>query len=84
MNFVCNAPQAGSVSLVGDFNQWSPSANPMKKAPDGAWAITVELHHGHHRFAFMVDGVLTLDPHAQGITRNDAGERVSLIPVSGF
>jgi hypothetical protein len=26
--------------------------------------------------------VLTLDPHAQGVTRNDKGERVSLIPVS--
>jgi glucokinase len=32
--------------------------------------------------AFLVDGVLTLDPHAQGITRNDKGERVCLIPVS--
>jgi hypothetical protein len=30
----------------------------------------------------MVDGVLSLDPHAQGITRNDKGERVSLVPVS--
>jgi 1,4-alpha-glucan branching enzyme len=84
MNFVCNAPQAGAVSLVGDFNHWNATSHPMKKAPDGAWVITVELHHGHHRYAFMVDGVLTLDPHAQGITRNDAGERVSLIPVSGF
>jgi 1,4-alpha-glucan branching enzyme len=84
MNFVCNAPQATSVSLVGDFNKWNPTANVMKKMPDGAWFITVELHHGHHRYAFMVDGTLTLDPQGQGITRNDAGERVSLIPVSGF
>jgi hypothetical protein len=30
----------------------------------------------------MVDGQLTLDPLAQGITRNDKGERVSLVPVS--
>jgi hypothetical protein len=29
-----------------------------------------------------VDGQLTLDPRAQGITRNDQGERVSLVPVS--
>jgi hypothetical protein len=42
----------------------------------------VELHHGHHRYAFLVDGNLTLDPRAQGITRNDHGERVSLVPVS--
>ena len=30
----------------------------------------------------MVDGQLTLDPRAQGVTRNEKGERVSLLPVS--
>ena len=54
----------------------------MKQQIDGGWLITVELKHGHHRYAFLVDGVLTLDPRAQGITRNDQNERVSLIPVS--
>ncbi len=82
VNFVCQAPQAHAVSLVGDFNDWNPAANPMKKMPDGAWFISMELKHGHHRYAFLVDGNLTLDPHAQGITRNDQGERVSLVPVS--
>ena len=82
VNFVCNATQAQSVSLVGDFNQWNPAANPMKQMPDRSWLLNVELKHGHHRYAFLVDGVLTLDPRAQGITRNDKGERVSLVPVS--
>jgi 1,4-alpha-glucan branching enzyme len=82
MNFVCNAPQANSVSLVGDFNEWNPEAHPMKRMPDGAWMATVELRHGHHRYAFLVDGSLALDPRAQGVTRNDQGERVSLVPVS--
>jgi 1,4-alpha-glucan branching enzyme len=82
VNFICNAPQAKSVALVGDFNQWNPGANPMNQMPDRAWMLTLELKHGHHRYAFLVDGVLTLDPKAQGIARNDNGERVSLIPVS--
>lgn len=82
VNFVCNAPQAKAVSLVGDFNNWDPTTHPMKSMPEGAWWLQVELRHGHHRYAFMVDGELTLDPHAQGITRNDQGVRVSLIPVS--
>ena len=81
-NFICNAPQAQSVSLVGDFNQWNPTAHPMKQMPDQAWLITVELKHGHHRYAFLVDGQLTLDPRGQGVTRNEKGERVSLVPVS--
>lgn len=82
VNFICIAPAAQSVSLVGDFNQWNPQANPMNRQPDGGWILTVELKHGHHRYAFLVDGALTLDPRAQGITRNDQNERVSLIPVS--
>jgi len=82
INFICNAPQASSVSLVGDFNGWNPAANPMKQMPDKAWFLTVELKHGHHRYAFLIDGTLTIDPRGLGITRNDKGERVSLVPVS--
>ncbi|MCX6927540.1 MAG: isoamylase early set domain-containing protein [Verrucomicrobia bacterium] len=82
INFICNAPQAQSVSLVGDFNGWNPLTHVMKQMPDRCWLLTVELKHGHHRYAFLVDGVLTLDPRAQGITRNDKNERVSLVPVS--
>ncbi len=82
MNFICHAPQAKSVTLVGDFNGWNPNINRLKQLPDGGWLINIDLKHGHHRYAFLVDGVLTLDPRAQGITRNDQGERVSLVPVS--
>ena len=82
VNFICNAPQAKSVSLVGDFNHWDPAVHPMQHMPDGAWLLKVELRHGHHRYAFLVDGQLTLDHRAQGITRNDQGQRVSLVPVS--
>jgi 1,4-alpha-glucan branching enzyme len=79
---MCVAPQAQHVTLVGDFNGWKTSSHPMKQMADKNWHLTVELKHGHHRYAFLVDGQLTLDPRAQGITRNDQGERVSLIPVS--
>jgi 1,4-alpha-glucan branching enzyme len=83
VNFVCRAPEARGVALVGDFNQWNPASHPMKQGPDKAWTLQVELKHGHHRYAFLVDGALALDPNAQGITRNDRNERVSLMSVSG-
>ena len=82
VNFICSATEAQSVSLVGDFNDWNPRANSMKQLADKAWSIRVDLKHGHHRYAYMVDNVLTLDPRAMGITRNDKGERVSLVAVS--
>lgn len=82
VNFICQAPEARGVSLVGDFNGWQPASHPMKQMPDRAWFLTIELPHGHHLYAFLVDGELVLDPRAQGIARNGQGQRVSLIPVS--
>ena len=82
VNFICTAPEAQSVNLVGDFNDWNPRAHPMKQLVDKAWTLRADLKHGHHRYAFMVDQVLTLDPRAMGITRNDKGERVSMVAVS--
>ena len=82
VNFICHAPQAKAVSIVGDFNLWKASANPMTQMPDRAWMIRLDLKHGHHRYAFLVDGQLTLDPQAMGIARNDQNERVSLVAVS--
>ena len=51
----------------------------MQQMPNKAWMPPMPLIH---RYAFLVDGQLTLDPRVQGITRNDKGERVSLVPVS--
>ena len=34
VNFICHAPQAKAVALVGDFNHWSAAASPMKQMPD--------------------------------------------------
>lgn len=82
VNFMCVAPQAQSVCLVGDFNGWNELANPLRRMPDGAWMATVELPHGHHRYVFLVDKQPHLDPRAQGVARNDKNERVSLIAVS--
>ena len=82
VNFMCDAPAAQTVALVGDFNQWNPQSHLLTKQTGGGWWIQVEIKHGHHRYAFLVDGVITLDPRATGITRNDEGQRVSLMAVS--
>lgn len=80
--FVCHAPQAFTVFVMGDFNDWDPIAHPMKQAVDGAWRVEIPLNHGHHHYLFVIDGRPTLDPHAQGIARNDRNEKVSMIAVS--
>jgi 1,4-alpha-glucan branching enzyme len=82
INFVCVAPSAQRVNLVGDFNDWNAEAFPMKRQPDGNWLLQVPLTHGHHHYLFLVDGKATLDPRAQGIARNELNEKVSLLAVS--
>ena len=82
INFVCVAPGAGQVCVLGDFNAWNPDSHPMKRQPDGSWLVQIPLHHGHHHYLFLVDGKTVLDPRAQGIARNHQGERVSLMAVS--
>jgi 1,4-alpha-glucan branching enzyme len=82
VNFICVAPGAKHVNLVGDFNSWDPAANPMNRQPDGAWMLQVELHHGHHHYRFVVDGKPVLDPRAQGVGRDANGEKISLLAVS--
>jgi 1,4-alpha-glucan branching enzyme len=81
-DFFCHAPNAAQVCLVGDFNDWQPTANPMRQMPDGNWMVSLELSHGYHQYLFLVDGMPKLDPDASGKARNERNEPVSLIAVS--
>jgi len=82
INFIGYFPAAQRVCLAGDFNGWNPETHPMQRQPDGAWLLQVPLHHGHHRYRFLVDGQPVLDARANGVARDDRGERVSLLAVS--
>ncbi len=81
-NFFYVAPQAKHVAVIGDFNNWDPSVHPMTRQPDGGWTARIPLHHGHHRYQFLVDDKPILDPRAHGVARNEHNERVSLVAVS--
>jgi len=78
----CNAPEAKSVTLCGDFNEWDPTATPMRRMPDNRWMVSMELNHGHHEYVFMVDGRPVLDPRANGTVPHERYGRVSLVAVS--
>jgi len=36
------APNATSVSVVGEFNDWNPEADPLEREKDGLWARVVD------------------------------------------
>ncbi len=47
----------GTVFVVGDFNNWSETASPMKKQKDGSHALTMELKTGKdYRFRYLSNG----------------------------
>jgi hypothetical protein len=82
IRFVFRAPGAGRVTIVGDFNQWSPTATPMRRAPDGSWVVELPLPAGRHAYAFVVDGVVVADPNALDSADDDFGVPSSVILVS--
>ena len=63
------APNARSVSVVGDFNGWDAEKTPMEFYKNGVWAAFVpELHDGdnYKYFVYGYDGskVMKADPFA--------------------
>ncbi|MBI4827188.1 MAG: isoamylase early set domain-containing protein [Nitrospirae bacterium] len=51
------AHEAGSASIVGDFNNWSISETPMKKLKNGDFTVTISLPcNKEYRFRYLIDG----------------------------
>jgi 1,4-alpha-glucan branching enzyme len=52
-----SAGSAGTVHVVGDFNNWERSANPMKKLKDGSFTATITLpKNKEYQFRYLLDG----------------------------
>lgn len=67
--FVVWAPNAIQVSVVGNFNDWNPEANPMIREDTGIWYTFMDnVHHGdYYKYAITAaDGntMLKADPCA--------------------
>ena len=63
------APNAKSVCLCGDFNEWSPSSNPMNKTAGGVWELFVPGLPAFSSYKYAVTGadgklVMKADPFA--------------------
>ena len=57
MQFVIFVPKAKRVNIVGDFNGWSTSADPMfNRGEKGIWTITLPLQTGRYEHKFLIDG----------------------------
>jgi hypothetical protein len=85
VRFVLVDPAAKSVSVVGDFNQWTKGASIMRaEGLEGIWTLSIPLTPGRYEYAFIVDGVggerWIADPFTAPV-RDDFGTESSVISV---
>jgi len=59
--FSLKMPSAKAVFLVGDFNQWNPTVEPMNLVDDH-FEVRLFLVAGEYRYQFVVDGTPVNDP----------------------
>ena len=81
-HFAVWAPNAASVSVVGDFNDWDPRATPLHPGTDGVWTATLPLRPGRYRYTFIVDGSWRRDPAAPRALEDDFGRPTSVITIA--
>jgi 1,4-alpha-glucan branching enzyme len=82
---VYSAPQAVSVSVVGDFNAWNPKRTRMVRADHaGSWTARLRLPPGVHQYSFVVDGTAWVpDPGRGTISPTVSGSTNSILIVDG-
>ncbi|HZO65714.1 MAG TPA: isoamylase early set domain-containing protein [Kribbellaceae bacterium] len=46
----------GTVSVVGDFNEWQPGRHELVRRRNGTRTVSVILPPGRHRFRYLATG----------------------------
>jgi hypothetical protein len=62
VTFRWTGPQARTVSVVGDFNEWKVGADPLEPGELGIFKTTIPIEDGGWRYLFVVDGEWMKDP----------------------
>ncbi len=82
--FILVAPEAATVTVVGDFNDWSVSATPLVRVSgDGVWWVTMPLAPGRYRYAFVVNGTLWRPDPEAAANEDEFGRPSSVLTIGG-
>jgi hypothetical protein len=83
VQFVLVAPEARSVAVVGDFNNWGLNDTALvAENHNGVWSVSAPVHTGVHRYAFLVNGKQWVaDPTAPRAAGDDFGQPSSALVV---
>lgn len=82
VTFELPSVEAGTVSVLGDFNKWDAQSGLMKQRKDGCWYRAVRLDPGTYRFRFLADGnTWHNDPAADGYEPSEFGQDNCIVVV---
>jgi 1,4-alpha-glucan branching enzyme len=81
IRFSLEAGGAKKVSLVGEFNNWNPEADPMQIDVNGTWTKTKMLLPGNMEYKFWVDGEWMQDPENLRVCPNCFGTQNNIVKV---
>jgi 1,4-alpha-glucan branching enzyme len=73
--------EARDAVVVGEFNDWDPTATPMKRKKDGSFSVSVNLDSGkEYRFRYWLDRQRwENDPQPDRLVANSFGTQDSLV-----
>ncbi len=75
-------PGASTIQIAGEFNNWQPERNSMKKiGNEGIWQLTLRLSPGTYRYRLVIDGRWQQDLYNKSSELNPYGELNSVVTV---
>lgn len=76
------SPDAKSVSIVGDFNNWRQEIPLHRQENSGYWVNQIQLTPGKYSYSLIVDGnQRVVDPTADYVVDDDFGTKNSVVRV---
>ena len=82
VQFELLVPPGSQVFVAGTFNNWHPTANPLKDNPgSGHCKATLSIPAGRHEYKFVVNGVWIIDSNSADWAPNGCGSLNSVLHV---
>ena len=82
LQFLLSAPEANTVFVTGDFNNWDPEGIPLKRKDSGAWEVKLKLKKGIYLYNFIIDGEYWITDPSSSIDVDDGfGGKNSMIKI---
>ncbi len=83
MLFVQPTKPGYEISVAGDFNNWSPTATPLRDDPKmGVSQTCLEIPPGRYRYRLVINGQWEHDQYNTDVETNSFGELNSILEVS--